>query len=206
MRYRKYYSYISFLDLLFNALLGFVFMFIIAFMAMNVKSRKADIESKAEFIISVTWDDNNPDDVDTWLQDPIGNILYFKQKDIDLAHLDRDDLGMINDKVVLAGGETIQNIYNQELTTIRGYLAGEWVLNLHMYNKRDPGPVTVVVRMDKLNPEARTVFNKKFILNHQGEEVTVTRFAMTEQGRIISWNDLPKALVTVVAEARRRPQ
>jgi len=35
------------------------------------------------------------------LQDPAGNVLHFRQKDVGLAHLDRDDLGKINDIITL---------------------------------------------------------------------------------------------------------
>jgi hypothetical protein len=201
MRRRRYYNNTGFLDLLFNTLVGFVLLFIIAFLSINVQTKKADIETKAEYVISVTWDDNSADDVDTWLEDPAGNILFFKQKDIGLAHLDRDDLGKINDRIV-SQGKNIEYIYNQELTTIRGFIGGEWVLNLHMYNKRDTDPVTVTVRMDKLNPRVETLLLKEFKMNRTGQELTVTRFVMSEQGTILEWNDLPKNLLSVKSMSR----
>jgi hypothetical protein len=193
---RRYYNNTSFLDLLFNTLVGFVLLFIVAFLSINVQSRKADIETKAEFVISVSWEDNSADDVDTWLEDPAGNILFFKQKDIGLAHLDRDDLGKVNDRII-ADGKTIEYIYNQELTTIRGFIGGEWVLNLHMYNKRDSDPVTVTVRIDKLNPRVETLFLKEFIMDETGQELTATRFVMSDQGSILEWNELPKSLLSL---------
>jgi hypothetical protein len=197
MKRKRYHNNTSFLDVLFNALLGFVFLFIIAFMAMNVSSKKGDIQTKAEFVITVTWEDESQDDVDTWLQDPKGNILFFRQKDIGLMHLDRDDLGIVNDKVTTLGGDKYEYIYNQEMTTIRGFIPGEWVLNLHMYNKRDPGPVSVMVRIDKLNPRAETVFQKTLEMTTTGEEITIARFTMNAQGEITHWDNLPKSLVMV---------
>ena len=53
-----------FTDLLFNALLGFAFMFAIAFMLINSSDDSGKIESKAEVMISVSWPDSHPDDVD----------------------------------------------------------------------------------------------------------------------------------------------
>ena len=44
----------SFLDVLFNCLLGFVFLFIVAFLMVDVDKRKADIKTKAEFVITGT--------------------------------------------------------------------------------------------------------------------------------------------------------
>jgi hypothetical protein len=192
---RKYYSNTPFLDLLFNALIGFVMLFFLAFMLIQPKAKTGDIVTKAEFVITVTWEDNSEDDVDTWLQDPLGNILYFGQRDIGMAHLDRDDLGALHDVVMLQDGRTVEYPYNQELTTIRGFIEGEWTLNLHMYNKRDPNPTEVMVRIDKLNPTVQTLFLETFVMERRWEEITVARFTMTEQGETIDWNNLPKSLV-----------
>ena len=179
---RIYYNNTSFLDLLFNTLVGFVLLFVIAFLLINPSIKKADIKTKAEFVIAVTWNDNSQDDVDTWLQDPAGNVLHFRQKDVGLAHLDRDDLGKINDTITLDDGRRIEYTHNQELTTIRGFVTGEWVLNVHMYKKRDSNPTLVEVRIDKLNPKVQTLFYKKIVMKSKWEEVTVTRFVMTNQG------------------------
>ncbi len=194
---RIYYNNTSFLDLLFNTLVGFVFLFIISFLLINPSIKKADIKTKAEFVITVTWNDDSRDDVDTWLQDPVGNVLHFKQKEVGLAHLDRDDLGKLNDTITLDDGRRIEYNHNQELTTIRGFLTGEWVLNLHMYNKRDANPTLVEVRIDKLNPKVETIFYKKIVMKSRWEEITVTRFVMTSEGDIISWDDLPKKLLEI---------
>ena len=201
---RIYYNNTSFLDLLFNTLVGFVFLFIIAFMLINPSIKKADIKTKAEFVITVTWNDSSKDDVDTWLQDPAGNVLHFRQKDVGLAHLDRDDLGKVNDIITLDDGRQVEYPHNQELTTIRGFLNGEWVLNVHMYSKRDPNPTLVEVRIDKLNPKVETLFYKKIVMKSRWEEVTVTRFVMTEQGDIINWDDLPKRLLQLASQRRGR--
>ena len=199
---RIYYNNTSFLDLLFNTLVGFVLLFIISFLLINPSLKKADIKTKAEFMITVTWSDNSRDDVDTWLQDPAGNVVHFRQRDIGMAHLDRDDLGAVNDTIKLKDGRTIKYAHNQELTTIRGFITGEWVLNVHMYKKRDPFPTPVEVRIDKLNPKVQTILYKKIVMNQTWEEVTVARFVMTSQGDIIDWDDLPKNLLQQASRPR----
>ena len=211
---RRYGSSISFNDLLFNTLLGFVFLFICAFLLIAPITKKA-IETKAEFIISVTWDPESKDDVDVWLQDPAGNVLFFRQRDTGLMHLDRDDLGRLNDKILLPNGDSVEYLYNQEIVTIRGILPGEWVLNVHMYRKRDgfddtaspeeqylstADPTTVEIKMEKLNPELQIILYKKVILRENWQEETVARFTMTSDGDIIDINDLPKSLIQ--SEAR----
>lgn len=192
---RIYYNNTSFLDLLFNTLVGFVFLFIVAFLLINPSIKKADIKTKAEFLITVTWSDNSQDDVDTWLEDPVGNVLWFRQKEVGLVHLDRDDRGKANDVIKLDDGSEVAYPHNQELTTIRGFLTGEWVLNIHMYSKQDANPTLVEVRIDKINPTVKTLFYKKILMKTKWEEVTVTRFVMTNQGDIINWDALPKTLI-----------
>ena len=49
----------AFIDLLFNALLGFAFMFFISFALIQKPLEGGNIESKAEFLISVEWEDLN---------------------------------------------------------------------------------------------------------------------------------------------------
>lgn len=185
------------MDLLFNTLVGFVVLFTIAFLLVNPDARKADIETKAEYVITLTWPQTFTSDVDLWVEDPLGNIVFFRAKDLGLMHLDRDDLGNINDSVVV-NGQTITHEYNQELLSIRGFIRGEWVINVQMYRNRDNnGPVPIRVRIDKLNPNFITVFNKQVILQNDKEEVTLTRFVMSSNGEILEWWDEPKTLIKI---------
>ena len=68
-----------------------------------------------------------------------------------------------------------------------------------MYSKRDLNPTLVEVRIDKLNPTVKTIFYKKIEMKRKWEEITVTRFVMTSQGDIISWDELPKGLIQQAA-------
>jgi len=184
-----------FVDLLFNLLLGFAFLFIISFLMIQPILKKAEVHTQAEYIITVTWPLNNKDDVDTWIEDPLGNIVYFKNKEAGLVHLDRDDLGDMNDTIYLADGTKIKYPYNQEILTIRGFVGGEWTLNLHMYSKREKSPTTARVTVDKLNPKLKTIIAKDVILEERGDEITVARFEMGSNGDILSINDMPKGLI-----------
>ena len=129
-----------FYDMLFNMLIAFVFCFIIALLAMNPKALKAgDIPAKAEYIITVSWPDMNPNDIDAWVQDPGGNLVWFRAREAGLMHLDRDDRGLANDSIVV-NGKQIVNPLNQEVVTLRGIVAGEYVVNAHYYQgKEDAG-------------------------------------------------------------------
>jgi len=65
------------------------------------------------------------------VEDPRGNIVYFQNKEVGLMHLDRDDRGTIADRIII-DGKNIENPANQEIVTIRGYMAGEYVVNLYI--------------------------------------------------------------------------
>ena len=185
------------LDLLFLMLLGVFALFFLSWMMINPTKSKADIKTKAEYVITVTWPRGNTDDVDTWLRDPTGSVLFFNNKESGLVHLDRDDLGSITDAIVLPDGRTVEYPYNQELTTIRGFIPGEWVLNIHAYTKREPGPTSVLVAIDKLNPRVKRIFQREFVLDRHWQEITVARMEMAAGGDIMEWSDLPAKLVQI---------
>jgi len=190
---RKYHTNLPFLDLLFNILIGFVFLFIVSFLLINPIAKRADIEVKAEFLITVFWPDNLEDDVDIYVEDPIGNLVWFKSREPGLMHLDRDDLGKRNDEVVTAAG-TILFPENREIVTLRGIVPGEYVINVHCYFKVGPEPIPVTIQIDKINPYS-VVLRETVDLTNKGEEITVTRFSVNSNGKVINVNKLPKKLV-----------
>ena len=52
----KYNSSIGFTDVLFNILVGFAFLFIVAFLLIKPEAKKEDFERKAEFVVVMEWD------------------------------------------------------------------------------------------------------------------------------------------------------
>ncbi len=192
----RHFNSDPFTDLLFNALLGFTFLFLVAVMFMNPVARKGIIDPKAEYIITITWPDNVPDDIDTWMEDPSGNILYFNNQEQGLIHLDRDDRGIVNDTISINGKE-IQNPLNQEVVTIRGVVQGEYVLNLHYYASETGNPVKVNVRVAKVNPQLEIVFYDTYVMQKKGDETTALRFVIGADGQISDINRLPKKLVII---------
>ena len=107
----------AFTDLLFNSLLGFAFMFAIAFMLISDPSDGGKIDSKAEILISVRWPDQHPDDVDAIGESPQGGLVWYHNRDTGLMHLDRDDRGIFADKMNVDGA-MISNPINQETVTV----------------------------------------------------------------------------------------
>ncbi len=183
-----------FTDLLFNALLGFTFLFLIAIMFMNPVAKKGIIDPKAEYIITIAWPDNSPDDVDTWVEDPNGNLIWFRNREAGLVHLDRDDRGQVNDTINV-NGEEIQNPLNQEVVTIRGVVPGEYIVNVHYYATETGLPLPVTVKVSKVNPALEIVYYGDTLLEKKGDEKTAVRFVIDKSGKVSQISHINKSLV-----------
>ncbi|MSP21406.1 MAG: hypothetical protein EXQ93_07850 [Alphaproteobacteria bacterium] len=183
-----------FQDMLFNALLSFTFMFMVAFMLINPTDFEKKVDPKAEFIITATWPDNHPDDIDLYVEDPAGGVVWYHDREKGLMHLDRDDRGNFRDKVTVAGA-TIQNPINQETVTLRGIRPGEYIVNVHQYlatSKEERVPVAVTVA--KLNPVVSVVYYQTVMMTRRAEE-TVIRFTLDDEGNVINTSNEFKRLV-----------
>lgn len=186
---------LGFTDLLFNALLGFVVMFVLAYLLINPVAKTGAVDSKAEFLITLAWPDGRPEDVDLYVLDPAGNLVWFREREAGLMHLDRDDLGRRNDVVVVDGRERVHPL-NQEIVAIRGVLPGEYVVNVHLYRGGDEGAaVPLTVKIEKLNPAVAVVYYGALDLTRRGEERTAARFTVRPDGGVADVNTLPKRLV-----------
>ncbi len=179
---------------LFKMIQALTFFFILAVLFMNPVAKKGIIETKAEYLITVTWPDNNPDDVDVWVEDPTGALVWFRSRDAGLVHLDRDDRGMLNDTLDINGRQVV-NPLNQEVVTIRGIVPGEFIVNVHYFATETGKPVKVTVRVDKVNPTLEVAYYDSVTLEQKGEEKTAVRFRLNEDGSISGINQIPKSLV-----------
>ena len=185
----------AFTDLLFNSLLGFAFMFAIAFMLISDPSDGGKIDSKAEILISVRWPDQHPDDVDAIVESPQGGLVWYHNRDTGLMHLDRDDRGIFADKMNV-NGATISYPMNHETITIRALQSGEYVVNLLHYQANYDQPLTVDVKVEKLNPEVELVYYGSHELEGVGDEKTAVRFSVDSEKNISDVNQIQKRLLT----------
>lgn len=186
-------------DIMTNLGLFFIICFcvVIGFVSVSKNKSENKINVKADYIITVEWDENIDVDVDTYLQDPYENLSWFQQKEAGLMHLDRDDTGSTSDSFTTVDG--VRNYFkeNKEVTTIRGFMKGEYILNLHMYAmKTNVKPVDVKVKIEQLNPRLVTVFQDVVTLKSDREEKHVCRFTLDERGVVEEiTKNLPKAFV-----------
>ena len=199
---RKYTSNLAFVDFLFILLLAFVSMFILALILINPVTKKSEVERKAEFLITLEWDNKSDDDVDLWMEDPMGRLVSFRNKTIDVMHLDKDDLGQVNDTIRFPDGTSQVIFLNREVISLRGWIQGEYTINAHMYNKKDMDdlnhgkPTNIRVEMLRITPY-KTLFEEKFTLSERGEEVTVRRVTLNKDGNIIATNKREKSFVNL---------
>ena len=203
MNNEKYKSTIGFTDLLFNILVGFAFLFIIAFLLIKPEAKKKDFDRNAEFVVVMEWDKEAKGDIDLYVEDPLGDKCSFRQTVANFMHLDKDDLGSINDTVVNADGTVSTVKINREVITIRGIIAGEYIINVHYYSERDYSnldnriemgtsarkkkskEVTVKVELHKVNPYTiMWAGEKKF--RGKGQEETFVRFRLDKDGEVLS--------------------
>tara|TARA_R110000765_G_scaffold86125_2_gene165795 strand:+ start:33 stop:704 length:672 start_codon:yes stop_codon:yes gene_type:complete len=180
----RYDSNLSFNDVLFNALLGFVVLFVLALLLINPITKKSDIPAKAEILIIVEWDNESPDDIDTWVQGPLmGAPISFQNKHSGSMHLDRDDLGRTSD-IMMIDGEKIVIKINREVVTMRGIAKGDYYINIHVYNK--PGnsePTKYTITLLDVNPY-REVYVMQGEVTARGDIVRLPGFTLDEEGEV----------------------
>ncbi len=197
MNNEKYKSTIGFTDLLFNILVGFAFLFIIAFLLIKPEAKKKDFDRNAEFVVVMEWDKEAKGDIDLYVEDPLGAKCSFRQTVANFMHLDKDDLGSANDTVVNADGTVSTVKINREVITIRGIIAGEYIINAHYYSERDYSRVentmrkkkskelTVKIELHKVNPYTIMWIGEK-TFHSKGQEETFVRFRLDKDGTVLS--------------------
>lgn len=182
MKQRRYSANIGFTDILFNVLLGFVFLFIIAFILINPPTKKNDVPAKAEIMVIMEWDGESNDDIDMWLLPGDNDPVSFKKKNIGFWHLDRDDLGQQNDLTKIDGQMVVLKS-NREIVTMRGIQPGDVAVNVHVYTKRDKGPTKFTVTLMDVNPY-REYFVYEGVAETQNQVFTLPSFTVNTMGAV----------------------
>jgi hypothetical protein len=179
---------------LFKALQVVAFLFFMAFLAIAQQKAEGKVDSKAEFFISMTWPDNHPDDFDLFVQDPLGNVVWYRRRDIGFMSLERDNRGSVND-FILVGGEKVRSTARQELVSIRGIVAGEYTVNIYHFTAQTDLPVPVTVTVDKLNPRVSVVAKKTLDMVGARVERTAARFTLDAKGEVVSTSNVERSVL-----------
>ncbi len=190
-------SDVVFRDVITLALLGFVALVIILLPHINPPEKKRteqEASAPGNVMIEARWSDDIDADVDLWVEGPGDNPVGYSNLAGQVFNLLRDDIGFRNDVSKL----NYENAYS------RGIVAGEYTVNLHMYfNRADVWPVPVTVLVSTITPSGTARASRQILvsdvqLRQMGEELTVFRFRLDEDGELVagSVNALPKKLIT----------
>jgi len=190
-------TFVPFTDIVLNVLLGFTFLVLIALALVRPEAKAGSVDVKAEVLITVSWPDGAEDDVDTYVKDPLGNIVWFFGREKGFLNLERDDRGAFHD-TVLVNGVRVENPLNQETVALRGIVAGEYVVNVNDYSHVTVGKLPVAVRVEKLNPKVSVIYYGVRDLTHSGDEATAVRFTLDNEGNVSDINERPISLVQQV--------
>ncbi len=188
--------------MLFKAVQVIAFLFFIALLVMNPEAKQGKIDTKAEFIITMTWPDNNPDDIDLYAEDPLGNIVWYHVREAGFMVLDRDDRGGVNNSITVNGKKMTSPI-REETISIRGIVPGEYTVNIHYYLATKGGPVPVAVKVEKINPLVELVYYDTINLDRMGQEKTALRFKVAEGGAVTDVSHRDKSLIQLTRSVRR---
>jgi hypothetical protein len=170
-----------FRDVIMLALAGFVAMVILLLPHINPpgKAAQENTQPPGNVIVEVRWPDEIDCDVDLWVEAPGDIPVGYSNKGGVIFNLLRDDLGRRADATGM----------NYEVSYSRGIVAGEYTVNVHLYRNSAgvfPIRVTVVTSVKKSAKEsARQLLASNIELTREGEELTVYRFRLSEEGDLV---------------------
>lgn len=130
---RRYSSNLAFVDLLFNLLVGFTSLFVIAFLLINPIAKQGVVDPPILLMVEMEWSDESLRDIDLYVKGPDGVTIYFSNKSNGYITLKRDDTGRASDTFVVNGEEVVVN-RNYEVTTFTALPDGDYVVGAHYYS------------------------------------------------------------------------
>jgi hypothetical protein len=196
VRSRGEFPGIATVDVCINLVLVFAVLLRLSMVMANAEQQKNQQTTHGAFLVKINWPSESNDDVDLYVSDPLNQIVYFRQKQVGLMSLDRDDTGREQNMVTLPDGRVVQSQFNEEQVNIRGIVEGEYVVNVHLYRKSDDHPTKVEVALFKSGAGGDMEIHKQMVtLSAEREEETAFRFTLTRDGGVVDLNRLPKHFV-----------
>ena len=178
---------IAAIDLLANLVMVF------AVLALLATHHKPQAPQNVQFAIVDAWPAGSPADLDLYVRDPQGNVCYFANTNVGLMNLEHDDLGTpISGTQQLPDGRTVTVRYNGERVDLRGFVPGEYTVNVQAYDMHGAGGVAATVQLWEAD---RRVVERTVTLQRTGSEQTAFRFTLTRTGRVVDVNQVQAQLV-----------
>lgn len=173
-----------------NLAVMFMLLFVIALLFMHDPGKLEEEEAipPGSIQVAIAWDAESCSDVDLWMQHvPNKTSVGYSNKSNRVLNLLRDDIGCNNDILTL----NFENGYS------RGLAPGEYIINAHLYRNHENVPIIVEyeVKIKTENRQLPVKYGHK-TLTLVGEEITLARFKLNEEGHLISRsvNDIPKLI------------
>ena len=169
------------IDLLFNLLLSFVVLFFLAFLMITKKDEeeKANTQNDNHILVMMRWSTNN--DIDLCVRLPDGRRVGYNNRDEPPVHLDVDVVRWRQYQDGYGNEHTITT--NEEITTIRDVLAGEYVVNIHYYSKAGlEDPTTEVEILIQDVQHRKVLFAGTKTVTVPNIETHVVRFTVNDEG------------------------
>lgn len=139
------------------------------------------------YAVVLTWPQNCHADLDLYVRQPSGEIVYFSHANGTAAHLEHDDLGTL-------GAYHLED--NLERTVIRSAQPGEYVANVHVYDGHECRfPAHARVELWRLSGADERVFTVELRMRGKGDEQTAFRFSLGGDGSLGGVNRLPRRLI-----------
>ena len=190
-----------------DALLCFICVLtaIVALLHVTTEETDPSVQTSVVYKVIIAWDvrggtqdpsyenggsSSLEDDVDLWVRDPDSHLCGYKRREGgegSLMSLTHDDVGTNAAKQIKEHVEVIN---------LRGTVVGEYVVNCHMYSKRNSEPTKVRVKLVKMKP-LKDIIEREVTLRNSGDEAHAFRFYLNKDGQVIHTVDnLPTNLVT----------
>jgi hypothetical protein len=193
MKIRDRFPGIATVDFLFGLVIIFAFLLRLAIISINVDT--AHNNQKREklddlYRIKMTW--ASADDLDLYVQDPVRHIVFFRRMADGAMVLDHDDTGMTSNMVTLPDGRVVKSALDEENVVIKSIIPGEYIVNVHCYNKNDQkDPTKAMVTLYQIaNDEDVQVTQQVVVMYQVAQEETAFRFTLTPAGDIVDINRL----------------
>ncbi len=184
---------IVFRDVIMLALLDFVTIVILLLPHLNPPVKTAEaMQPPGNVVVEVRWPDGLVADIDLWVEVPGDAPVGYSNQCGRFLNLLRDDLGQ-------AGNDA--ELYC-EVAYSRGIPAGDYTVNLHLYrdtSRRLPLAASVVISVKHCPDDpVRKMASETIELLRVGQEITVARFTLDEEGTMVpgSLHRLPRELRT----------
>lgn len=190
IRRQQLFAKTLFMDVLANLLVCIVAIILLTDPSKRKTSDPA-IQLEGKYAVIIQWPDDSADDVDLHVRNPQGVTSYYSSRDTGLMHLEHDDLGKRGDTARNASGEDINVLVNLERTVIRGIVPGEYIVRVHMYDKQDPGPTPVKIRLVRLIGDDKELKLVERTLETNGQMELAFRFTLNIDETASNINELP---------------